>query len=405
VSAGIKQDAVSSLDRPAYADRSPVLLAGPSCRAAAASALRAGLEPHCLDLFADRDLLRACPCRRIEMDCYPQDLPAEMAKLPAMPYLFLGGLENQGALLDTIQRPRWGMDSAALLHFRRYPHMIAWWLGSAGLRTLNYAASWELAKILPGVPASSWLLKGWDSSAGHRVRHAKPGEPFDAEKQYLQPFVGGMDASAVFVADALGRPRLLGVTRQLIGTPWLRSSGFRYAGNVGPWPVSEKVVQYLESAVRVIAEWIPLRGLFGIDFILRDDEAWIVEFNPRYVASIEVLERATGESFLVHHRAAFDATESRPIHRERAAPFVAKGILYAREALVFPKDGPWDEAFDDALDDLAVPYADIPHPGERIAKGHPILTLFAFAEDADECLERLREKAAFVEDRLFSAAN
>ena len=39
-----------------------------------------------------------------------------------------------------------------------------------------------------------------------------------------------------------------------------------------------------------------LVGLFGVDLILRDGEPWPVEVNPRYTASVEVLELALGTS-------------------------------------------------------------------------------------------------------------
>ena len=385
-----------------------LLIVGPSTRAAAASVMRAGLRPHCVDLFADRDLVRACSCRRIPMDRYPSNLPAEMAKLPAMPYLFLGGLENHSRLLDAVDRPRWGMPSESLLNLRN-PLLMAMRLAPAALWPIP-VCSWDA--ISDSEPGARWLLKPRNGAAGHGIRFVKRGEAFDPETHHVQQFIEGIPASAVFVASSSGETRLLGVTRQLIGTPWLRSGGFRYAGNIGPWPVSQAAIDLLKKAVRMLtlaAFPLQLRGLFGIDFILRDDpdafdKVSIVEINPRYPASVEVLERTSGNAYLAQHRAAFDPADVPSVSRSPSAKFAAKGILYARETLEFPKQGPWMEAFDYALDDLAVPYADIPHPGDRIEKGHPILTLFASAADPQECLERLQEKAAFVESRLFSEA-
>ena len=43
-----------------------VLILGTSCRAAAFSALRAGLRPRCADYFGDRDLAAVCPVVRID---------------------------------------------------------------------------------------------------------------------------------------------------------------------------------------------------------------------------------------------------------------------------------------------------------------------------------------------------
>ena len=41
---------------------------------------------------------------------------------------------------------------------------------------------------------------------------------------------------------------------------------------------------------------LELRGVFGVDFILHDGSPCVVEVNPRYPASVEVLEHATGKA-------------------------------------------------------------------------------------------------------------
>jgi len=43
-----------------------VLIVGASTRAAAFSALRAGLKPRCLDHFVDRDFMAICTVDRVE---------------------------------------------------------------------------------------------------------------------------------------------------------------------------------------------------------------------------------------------------------------------------------------------------------------------------------------------------
>ena len=46
--------------------RQNLLILGASTRAAAFSALRAGLAPRCVDFFADRDLAAVCPVERVD---------------------------------------------------------------------------------------------------------------------------------------------------------------------------------------------------------------------------------------------------------------------------------------------------------------------------------------------------
>ena len=96
---------------------------------------------------------------------------------------------------------------------------------------------------------------------------------------------------------------LIGVTRQLIGAP---GSPFAYRGSIGPYAVSEGLKRRLDSMGWVLASEFALVGLFGVDYILSDGEPWPVEVNPRYTASVEVLELAMRRSLLAEHLRACD---------------------------------------------------------------------------------------------------
>src|SRR5437870_12500656 len=97
-----------------------VLLIGASVRAAAGSALRAGLRPWCVDLFADADLAAACPARRLPGK-YPHGFIAAAAAAPAGPWLYTGGLENWPTLVGRLARarPLWGNGPQVLRAVRR----------------------------------------------------------------------------------------------------------------------------------------------------------------------------------------------------------------------------------------------------------------------------------------------
>ena len=50
----------------------------------------------------------------------------------------------------------------------------------------------------------------------------------------------------------------------------------------------------LDKLGTVLAQAFRLVGLFGVDGVLDAERFWPVEVNPRYTASVEVLEGATG---------------------------------------------------------------------------------------------------------------
>src|SRR5438105_318768 len=152
----------------------------------------------------------------------------------------------------------------------------------------------------------------------------------------------------------------------------------------------------------VLAAGCGLRGLFGVDGVLRDGAFWPVEVNPRYTASVEVLEYATGLSALGHHRRAFD--ESAPVPAVGPATgVVGKAILYARASAVFPADGPWRATLEHRGPVTEMPaFADLPHAGNRVEAGRPVLTLLVRAATEEACLAALRTQADEVERGLYS---
>src|SRR5262249_12759663 len=154
-----------------------------------------------------------------------------------------------------------------------------------------------------------------------------------------------------------------------------------YCGSVGPWALPEAAERMLTDVGLALASAFGLCGLFGVDFVFDGATAWLVEGNPRYTASIEVLEHATGLRALGWHRFAFAGGET-PALPAVASDIVGKVILYARERLTIPGAAPWLAA-DRALSFAELPrFADLPAAGTVIERGRPILTLFA--RDATE---------------------
>src|SRR4051812_48436504 len=97
-----------------------LLIFGASSRAAAFSALRAGLAPCCVDRFADADLRVRCPVRRLDGD-YPAGFALVERQLPRGRWMYPGGLENPPPLVREIaaRRPLWGNDGPALARCRQ----------------------------------------------------------------------------------------------------------------------------------------------------------------------------------------------------------------------------------------------------------------------------------------------
>jgi predicted ATP-grasp superfamily ATP-dependent carboligase len=382
-------------------------IVGASARAAAASARRAGLVPWTADLFADADLRAMVPtAARCPAGQYPHGLLNMLRDGPPGPWMYTGGLENHPHLVRRMAevRPLWGNGPNALAACRS-PFAVERLLREAGLWAPEVrAADAELPDFC------RWLRKPLASSAGHGIAFADGGTPVGrTPRHYYQQFVPGPSMSAVFVR-ARGAVRLLGVTEQLIGVHWLNAPPFRYAGNVGPVHPSPELSDDLRRIGETLGDGCGLLGLFGVDFVSHQGRAWVVEVNPRYPASVEVLELATGVPAIPLHRTAFNPEATPPAAGDPRSPIAGKAILYAPGRLVMPPYGPAHN--DDPLSaevraarHLApVHIADIPAPGEVIEPGWPVLTLLAEAASRDDCLAQLHDRADAIQRWLFGGA-
>lgn len=364
-----------------------LLIVGASARAAAFSAVRAGLRPAAVDLFADRDLAAVARCVRVPPAAYPSSLVDATADFGPCPWIYTGALENHPATVAEIarRRPLWGNPAETL---RRVRDPLAVWqaLHDAGVPAPETRGEPD------GLPLDgSWLRKPIASGGGRGVvplraagRSRGPERP-SPQRSYYQKRVGGLPVSAVFVAHASGT-LLAGVTLQLTG---YAGSNFAYRGTLAPWPVSERERAGIMSLGELLAREFGLVGLFGVDLILQGETPWPVEVNPRYTASVEVLELASRCSLLAAHRTACEGGELLPMPAvEPGGKFVAKEIVFAPGQVIFPVD-----ALGAARHDLAtyeVPaLADIPDPGAHFRAGEPVLTVFASGSTPDETLKRL----------------
>ncbi len=360
-----------------------LLILGASCRSAAFSALRAGLRPICADYFADRDLAAVCPVERIDPNHADQQFIALAASLPPSSWIYTGGFENHPEWVEQIARKHrlWGID-ADTLRAVRDPIRVSESLKRLGLPSPNVTLD---RRTLPR--DGSWLVKPLRSAGGRGVKSLTLENDQDAACCYFQERIRGPSFSALYIG--MNRQvRLVGVTRQLIG---IAGSPFAYRGSIGPLETSSILTTKLVTLGNAIASAFELVGWFGIDYIQHGGDPWPVEINPRYPASLEIHELASGQALLAeHHRAchgtAGDSTlQSRP---DRPLPrVVGKLILHAPRRLVAPEVASDDG---DRADLFVVPtVADVPWPGTRFNRHEPVMTIMAVGESFAECRSRL----------------
>jgi uncharacterized protein len=371
------------------AERPHVLLAGVSTRALAVSAARAGYRVTAADAFGDADLREVAEVLPVHPDgpvrYTPPAAAAAVRGVAADEVAYTSNFENYPEAVSTLARGRrlLGNPPAVLTRVRN-PIILMRVLRQRGFAVPATRASAPPAAREP----ERWLLKPRRSGGGHGTTPWSSGRPV-SRRAYVQERIRGVAGSIVFAADGR-RAVALGLSRQLVGERSFGAHGFRYCGSllasegVAVFPRQAELLVRATALADAVTEEFGLRGLNGLDFVARDGVPLPIEVNPRYCASMELVERATGASLFAIHAGACEGRLPEP--RRLPAIVYGKAIVYARRDIVVTDPRAW-----------RVPaVADVPHPGERIGRGHPICTLLADGPDAERCLRTLVAGAAVI---------
>lgn len=364
-----------------------LLVAGVTARPLAASAAHAGWTVTAIDAFGDLDLrarARVLVPRGIRGGFDPALATAAARGVAAEYVAYTSNFENHPASVAALARGRRLLGNPpAVLRRVRDPLLLMRTLRRLGFETPTTRAT---APRTLNDRNRRWLLKPRRSGGGHGTSPWQSGRRV-ARHQYLQERIPGPPGSVVFLADGR-RAQVLGLARQLVGWRELGAHGFRYCGSLmGPdlFPAQEALRCRAEDLATAVVRQFGLVGLNGIDFIARRGVPWPIEVNPRFSASMELLERGASLPLFTLHA---DACAGRlPAVAPSLDGVVGKGIVFARRNLVVGPTRRW-------LEDPSM--ADIPHPGERIARGRPICTVFASGRGPAGCVRALAAKASWV---------
>jgi uncharacterized protein len=375
-------------------------IVGASARAAAFSALRAGLEPVCLDQFADLDL-QAVATAEVVRD-YPQSVVEQLQAYDGLPVVYTGAMENHPEVLAQIASTQrlLGNDQATLAAVRD-PVRVRKELAAAHIPTLQVRSSDD-----PPPRDGRWLIKPLRGGGGRGVAVWDESDNASAtlqEPHYFQQRGAGETISAVFVAAQNPlQVRYVGLTRQLIGREELNAPPFHWCGSIGPVALETRGEILTRRTGTVLAHRCGLRGLFGCDFVVNSaGEPLLTEVNPRYTGSVEVLELLCGATLLEDHCRAtgWDLPtdlDARPSVVPTGA-VVGKVIYFADRDLVAPDTSTWPHV---TPWEPLPGFADLPQPGSFVRAGSPVCTIFAATMSFEECEQQLHDSAASIRAAL-----
>jgi predicted ATP-grasp superfamily ATP-dependent carboligase len=345
-------------------------------------AMRDGRRMLAFDLFGDLDLRRRAS--RVVTGGGLRALVDASAVEPAGGVVYGASFENHPALVARLAERHALLGNApGTLRAVRDPTRLGATLQDAGFPYPRTSVT------APPERFHRWLRKPLRGGGGTRVRKWRGGAL--PAGTFVQERIDGLACSAAAVGDGVDAV-VLGLTEQLVGERAFGVRGYRWCGNITPPRLPAGELEALLGQARAICSHLAaafaLRGLFGVDFIWDSERAWTHEVNPRPTASLEAIESAYGVGvFDAHLRAC--AGELPRIAAERSGA-AGKAVLFATEDVTIGDSERW----------LERGVRDVPHPGERIAAGHPICTVVTTAATPEDALAGLEEQAARLRAEL-----
>ncbi|WP_332449299.1 ATP-grasp domain-containing protein [Methanoculleus sp.] len=348
-----------------------VLVAGFATRHVAQSARRAGYTVYAVDHFCDQDLTWCTDeCLGFaDLAELPEKIAELAARHPVDALVVTSGAETIGTavplcgtppakverFLDKLEIQRFfeGLEVPVppLAGTGDYPVMVKPRRGAGGWRNAAVKTAEELRR--------------WEE--------AWPDVPYVA-----QQLVDGIPSSVSCVADGR-RARAVAVNRQILRGEGESAHGF--AGSVTPF--SHPLAGEMIAAAERIAAASGCVGSVGIDF-MAGEKPWAIEINPRFQATVDTVEMATGKSVFGLHMDACRGVipEAMPQARQVAV----RRILFAER----------DMRLDADLAPLAPRIADIPWPGTEFEEGHAVVSVYGCGKTETAAFEDLEQKTAAV---------
>ncbi|MCD6420167.1 MAG: ATP-grasp domain-containing protein [Synergistetes bacterium] len=354
-----------------------MLLVGYSVRALVESAISYGIKDViAIDFFGDWDLQRLTG--RVEVVDGRNHLSTVLQRYDGYKVAYSSVLENDVEMLGFLGNRVVGNGKEVVGNVRPGKK---WW---------NLAK--ELGIRIPGVRTAlvgscgTWLKKPFKSGGGKGISFWTDSEL--PSGFYLQKFINGKSFSFLFAADSRNS-KLFGVTLQLIGERLLGGKRFAWTGNVYPANLDSEVVDEVSDWIERLTREIGLCGVFGVDVVIEagTNLPYVIEVNPRYTGSMELVEKALNISiFRIHLEA---CRGSLPSEIPRPMSYFAKGIVYAEKGLCgFNSEEMWRRGF-----------RDIPMEAECITEGSPVCSVFSSGDSIEEVINGLVEQKRWLYEK------
>jgi predicted ATP-grasp superfamily ATP-dependent carboligase len=210
------------------------------------------------------------------------------------------------------------------------------------------------------------------------------------KKILIQEFIQGVDASC----SVLGTGKdcqAIAVTEQLIGSSTLGvPMHFGYCGNIVPLKNAAAIIENIRGISQELGSKLGLLGSNGFDFVIKDDQPYLIELNPRFQGSLECIEAVTSSNLVkLHIEACNGKLPEKPLETKG---YAVKMIVYAKNRTITPN-----------LSQL--PHiVDLPVEGIILEPSNPVCTVFVTGTEREKTINKAKTLANNVYSRLLPAS-
>jgi len=179
-------------------------------------------------------------------------------------------------------------------------------------------------------PKKKFLIKPLQGYGGVGItKFTNQVTSMDYNGALLQEIVEGPNISTSVISK-IDEARTILVNWQIIGNKGLgQLENYGYCGNITPYTgLDQESIDHLKNISEEIILDLGLIGSNGIDIIIKNNEPYIIEINPRIQGSFEVAELSLGINMAQTH---INACNDSLIETPKPECFAMKQIVFAME--------------------------------------------------------------------------
>ena len=265
---------------------------------------------------------------------------------------------------------------------------------------------WELNEILQQYINNQFILKPLQGSGGlgifllnnessHELKQLNEiCQNISLENYILQEYIEGTNVSSSVLSSHDDIKNL--INSRLITEHDLGNDSYEYSGNILPLDENsfkmfngyrteidaDELNDEMRNTSEDLIKEFDLIGSNGVDYILdKNGELKVIEINPRFQGTYELVENSLGINLLDAH---IKACEGEIIDIPNPKQYSIKKIIYARKQV--------------NIGNLNIPNVyDIPYEGVKIEKDQPLVTIISSNEDLKTAINDTK----IAEDKVY----